>query len=157
MEKEFDVFKAASARKGLSLLCKQYISMLLLDLNIPDMNGIKVLRAIREKYLDMKIIVMTDVSCYEWARECADLNIQGYVEKPFDLLKLTERINKLIGSGTTKFLKSFWKEEYETKVSSLSSISKNALIYFTGREYYGCRRSSGSKKCCRGYYEYGTR
>lgn len=131
MEKEFFVHKAANAMAGLAVIDRAPVSVVLLDLNFPDtgMNGVEALRAIRKKCPYMKVIVITGSSSHDWAKECADLNVQGYMEKPFDPLALMERIKGLSRARNYNFLKTVLEEGRGQRVSNLSSATQYAICY----------------------------
>lgn len=68
--------------------------IILLDINMPVMNGYQVLKSIRESYLDKSttIIMVTSANDKDDIIACARLGIQGYIVKPFK----AEAINKAI-------------------------------------------------------------
>lgn len=103
--------------------------MILLDLDMPVMNGVEALEKIRGINNDVKVIIMTGKSSHKWARQCANLNVQGYIEKPFDIEELIEQMKKLLGKENYKLLRKFWKEEYETRMESSSRLVKHTLYY----------------------------
>ncbi|MCF6157634.1 MAG: response regulator transcription factor [wastewater metagenome] len=129
LENELTVITASNGKDGLSLFYAKPVSMILLDLVLSDMNGLEVLRKIREKCNSTEVLVAASSRCYEWAAACADLNIQGYVEKPVDPEGLAERIRKMIGAGDVMFLQSLWGKEYETRVALISYKIKKVMDY----------------------------
>lgn len=74
---------ASSGNEGLELLEKEAYSLILLDLKMPDMDGIEVLRAIKEKWPDMKVIMITGYSTVETAVQALRLGAFNHIEKPF--------------------------------------------------------------------------
>lgn len=94
LENEFTVITALNGKGGLSAFNTKPVSLIVLDLNLPDMRGLEVLKKIREKCTGTKVLIVTSKSCHEWAVTCADLNVQGYMEKPFDIVKLAGKIGK---------------------------------------------------------------
>lgn len=129
LESEFVVFEASSGKEGLSLIDRHPISMTLFDLHIPDMNGLELLRIIRVQERFIKVIILTSKSCHDCAMECANLNVQGYMKKPFDTEELVSRIRKEYGMENFKFLQELWKNNYEEKISTINYTIKNALTY----------------------------
>lgn len=127
---EFDVITATNGREGLSSFRERpSISMILLDLDMPVMNGVEALEEIRGISNDVKVIIMTGRSSHHWARQCANLNVQGYIDKPFDIEELINKIKKLLGKEDFKLLKKLWGEEYEMRKASSSQLVKNTLHY----------------------------
>jgi DNA-binding response OmpR family regulator len=61
----FDVLKAKDGKEGLSLLGSLRIDIVLLDLRLPGMDGVEVLKSIRELSKTVPVIVMTAHSTIE--------------------------------------------------------------------------------------------
>jgi len=70
--------------------------VILLDLNMPLVNGYEVLKAIRTKHQDHRttIIMITSASDKDDVVACAKLGIQGYIIKPFKPEELNQAIIK---------------------------------------------------------------
>lgn len=87
----YKVFKAENAEAGLSILDKQDIHLVLLDIMMPGMNGLEMCRKIRETN-NIPIIMLsaksTDLDKILGLGTGAD----DYVTKPFNPLELTARV-----------------------------------------------------------------
>ena len=129
LEGDFNVLTALNGRDGLEVYTSNPVSAILLDLDMPVMNGLETLEKIRESNDDVNVIIMTGKSSHEWAIQCANLNIQGYIQKPCDPAEIVDRMKKLVGIEDFRVLEDYWKEEYETKVASISPAIKRALVY----------------------------
>lgn len=129
LKSEFVVFKASSGKEGLSLIGRHPISIALFDLHMTDMKGLELLRRIRADECFMKVMILTSKSCHDSAMECANLNVQGYIKKPFDAEELVRRIKKVCGMDDFMLLQELWKNEYEEKISTVNYTVKNALTY----------------------------
>ena len=130
LKDDFNVITATNGRDGLSSFKNNpSISAILLDLDMPVMNGVEALERIREISSEVKVIIMTGRSCHEYARRCADLNVQGYMEKPVEPGVLINRIKELLCIDDYPVLRNYWKEKYEAKVASTTHTVKKALAY----------------------------
>ena len=90
-EESFRVLDAPTAQRGLSVLVSEIVDLVLLDLGLPDYDGMDVIRKIRE-WSQVPIIV---VSARDQAREKADALDAGaddYLTKPFSTTELMARI-----------------------------------------------------------------
>lgn len=126
----FDVVTASNGKEGYELFkTNPYLSMILLDLDMPVMNGIEMLERVRGENNKMKVVVMTGRSSHEWARQCADMNVQGYLEKPFDIDELTGKIRKILKIKECDILRSIFGKEYDERMTSISNVTKRALEY----------------------------
>ena len=126
---EYSVLVAERGADGLHILRNNTISLVLLDLNMPGMSGTEVLEKIRETDSYLKVMIMTGHRDWEWMIKCADLGVQGYIEKPFPPDKLMERLRILLGNFDCMVLQDLWGDEYGTRFAALSHIVKGALQY----------------------------
>ncbi|MEW6375389.1 MAG: response regulator [Thermodesulfobacteriota bacterium] len=96
----FDVFKAKDGKEGLDLFKSLPIDLIILDLKLPEMEGLDVLKHIREFSKTVPVIVLTAYSTIERAERCADLMVYGYIRKPFDPFDLLERVREILNENT---------------------------------------------------------
>ncbi len=91
-DERFHIFKAKDGKEGISLLKRLQLDLVILDLTLPEIDGMHVLRWIRGQSETLPVIIITAHSTHEKAAECADSLVQGYINKPFDSLDLFERV-----------------------------------------------------------------
>lgn len=137
---EFHVFTSPGGEEGLSVFERICPSLVLLDLCMPDMPGPDVLVRIRRDCREVPVIIMTGASSHEYAKQCADLNVQGYIEKPFDPEQLLERMRKLTGLDGCKYLRLLWGEDFQPRYSRLSQTTKKAMAFICTHLQTGCTR-----------------
>jgi DNA-binding response OmpR family regulator len=68
----------------------------LLDINMPIMNGIQVLEFITAKHPYTDVVMLTALDDYSMATECIEKGAKDYLIKPIDLTELVSRINSLL-------------------------------------------------------------
>lgn len=88
------VISAQSGREGLKLLSNKPFDLVLTDLRMPDMNGIDVLKKVKEKGPDIEVIIITGYGTIKSAIEAIRYGAYDYVEKPFspeELLNVVRR------------------------------------------------------------------
>jgi two-component system response regulator YesN len=129
LEEEFHVLTASSVRDGLSIVDKGPLSLILLDLQMPGLTGVDMLKSLRSLNNNTPVFILTGNSCQEWAERCADLTVQGYVKKPVDVVSLICRIKKVLGMEDFEVLRELWGSDFETRTASISPTIKKALIY----------------------------
>ena len=86
---------AESGEKGLSLLKKDIVDVVVLDVKMPGMDGLEVLRRIKEHYLSIEVILLTGHPSVEAAMEGIKLGANEYLKKPPDIDELTATIRRL--------------------------------------------------------------
>src|SRR5258708_15815775 len=86
---------AMNGRQALDLLAAEPADVIISDVKMPDMDGIEMLRSVRETLPDLGVILMTAFASVETAREAFKLGADDFIQKPFDVEEL-----KLIGRKT---------------------------------------------------------
>lgn len=84
----FDVTTAANGKEGLELLKKESFDLFIVDLIMPEMGGIDLLRAVSNLNIDTPSIVITAFATVNTAIEAMKLGAFDYVTKPFSLDEL---------------------------------------------------------------------
>lgn len=83
-QEKYTVFTATSGARALNLLKKESVELILLDIKMPRMDGIKFLQALRKKNKNVVVIVLTAHATLGTAREAMELGAYDYITKPFD-------------------------------------------------------------------------
>lgn len=87
---------AEDGEKGYALIEEKRPDIILLDINMPKINGLELTRMIREKYKDMKIILITGYDEFGYAREALRLGVEDYILKPVTKAEITELLRNLV-------------------------------------------------------------
>ena len=80
----YRVFAAETAKVGLELLERQNPQLVLLDIEMPDMNGIDMLREIRRGEHDVTVVMITAYGTIERAVEAMKEGAYDFIPKPFE-------------------------------------------------------------------------
>jgi two-component system nitrogen regulation response regulator NtrX len=94
---------AESGSKAMEIIRTELPDLVLLDIWMPDMDGIKALKAIREYRSDLGVIVMSGHGTVETAVKAIKLGALDYIEKPLSLENVLQRIGQ--GIEQQKFTK----------------------------------------------------
>lgn len=96
-----EVLQASNGMEALDIVRKNNIDIVITDIQMPEMNGIELIREIKNLNRGIKCIIITAYAEFEYAKESVKLNVNDYILKPFkskDLLdivkKLSEEINR---------------------------------------------------------------
>lgn len=95
-EEGFQVYSADTAKEGIDLVTRLKPHILLLDMRLPDMSGIGVLRISKAVSPQTKVIVNTGYVDQHAIDESERLGRDGFLHKPFDLFVLKEEIDRLL-------------------------------------------------------------
>lgn len=95
-KKGWAVDTAADGGEGLRLYEENEYDLILLDLNLPVMDGLEVLSAIRKQDLMQRILILSARDSVEDKIEGLDMGANDYLPKPFDFEELCARIRSLL-------------------------------------------------------------
>jgi len=93
-KKGYELFCAASGNEALELLRKELVDLVLLDMRLPDVDGLEVLSKIKELDTEILVIMMTAYSDVESAVSAMKAGAYHYINKPFELEELRLLIEK---------------------------------------------------------------
>ncbi len=90
------VGEAANGERALEELAKDSYAIVILDIRMPGMDGMEVLRIIRQKNLAEKVIMLTAVDELKIARESLQLGANDFLTKPYSFKNLLTCINRVM-------------------------------------------------------------
>ena len=115
-----------SGQQALSALKLQHYDLLLLDLGLPEMDGMEVLRSIRAAKLVTPVLILTARDALQDRISGLDAGADDYVIKPFDLAEVLARMRVLIR-------RSQGKSESLLRVGELTLDSNNKKVTLNGQ------------------------
>lgn len=96
----WEVIVAINGEEALNKIDSEYFDIVVLDLMIPKINGIDVLKSFRIKNPDIPVIIISAKSTSSDRIKGLKVGADDYLAKPFDIEELLIRINKLIDRNT---------------------------------------------------------
>jgi DNA-binding NtrC family response regulator len=87
---------AMNGRQALEQLAAEPADIIISDVKMPDMDGIEMLRAVRETQPDLGVVLMTAFASVETAREAFKLGADDFIQKPFDVEELKLIVRKTL-------------------------------------------------------------
>ena len=111
------VYEAYDGKEGLEVYLnnKDNIDLVLLDLIMPNKDGLYFLDELKRRNIDANIIVITSYNSDEMLRRVASYNIKYFLLKPFDLKDLEQRV--LEATDQLQFKKGITAKEKDLKIS----------------------------------------
>lgn len=93
---EYRVDTVSTGNQALDLLKKSFYHLLFVDIKMPGMDGLDLIKAAKDLHKDIKAIVITGYPSKESAIEALNIGVSGYLEKPLEdinqVLQLTNRV-----------------------------------------------------------------
>jgi len=93
-KKGYDVSVASSGNEALSAIRKNIVDLVVLDMRLPDLDGIEVLKRVKEFDTEILVIMMTAYSDVQTAVSAMKSGAYHYINKPFELEELKLLIEK---------------------------------------------------------------
>lgn len=118
----FKVKLVSSAKEALSELNKNKYNLLLADWLMPEMDGLELIEIIKRenKYPDLKIIMVTAFGKEDIARKAGQLNIDGFISKPFTYSGMFDIIMSAFGKeGRIKRFRSEKGSKYKEALKKI--------------------------------------
>jgi two-component system response regulator (stage 0 sporulation protein F) len=97
----YETFQAANGKEALALVREQMPDLVLLDMKIPGMDGLEILKKIKEINRDIKVIMMTAYGELDIIKQATDLGALMHFTKPFDIDELRVAVNLQLGGGAS--------------------------------------------------------
>ena len=99
LKQDFSVSVVKNGRDALDFLTKELPDLILLDYEMPVMDGAKTLEKIRQKpqFADIPVVFLTGVTDSSMVKDAVKLKPQGYILKNISKLALIEKIKEFIG------------------------------------------------------------
>lgn len=98
------VFEAYDGLSGIELIDKQKdnYDIVVLDLIMPNKDGLYVLEEMKQRGIDKKVIVSTSYNTVEVIRQVSDYGVSYYLLKPFDFVDFEKRVLELTNKKESK-------------------------------------------------------
>ena len=92
----FAIEQAADGREGLYFALEYPIDLAIVDLGLPEMSGLDIIRNVREKGKTYPILILTARDRWEDKVDGLEAGADDYVVKPFHVEEVTARVNALL-------------------------------------------------------------
>ncbi|WP_342434705.1 response regulator [Paenibacillus sp. FSL H7-0442] len=90
----YETFQAANGKFALEIVEKEPPDLVLLDMKIPGMDGLEILKHLKTMNPDIKVIMMTAYGELDMIKEATELGALMHFTKPFDIDEMRIAVNK---------------------------------------------------------------
>lgn len=127
--------KAANSHLAFQLLEKQSVDLVLLDVNLPDMNGINITKRLQKEYPTIKILVISMFNQESYITDILKHGALGYILKNTDKEELLKAI-RIVHSGQPYFSKQVRETIVQSMLKNQESLpsSKGFMPKISRRE-----------------------
>ena len=119
----YEITAAHDGMQALEQIRAQPFDVVILDLMLPDLDGIEILQYIREQELDTEIIILTAYASLETAIEALRLGAYDYIIKPFHVNTLQSAVRRAVE-----------KQHLETRLAAIYDLSHEIALSLDVRQ-----------------------
>ena len=97
----YQVTIAKTGKEALKVIQREPPDVVMLDVWMPEIDGLEVLKRVREQFPNVMVIMMSGHGSVETAVKAIKLGVYDYLEKPLDLEKIPILVRNAIRESTT--------------------------------------------------------
>ncbi len=98
----YEVDTSLSGREGLNQAVKKEYDIVLTDIRMPDIGGMRVLRDVKRAKPSLPVVIITGYATIKSAVQAMKLGAADYIEKPFTPDQLVEAVNSVLDMAATQ-------------------------------------------------------
>ena len=98
LRKEYTVLRAYNGIEAIDVYKKEQPDLILMDIKMPEMDGLAMIAAIHSQFPDLEVCVLTGYRDFEYAKEAIRLGVTRFLLKPSNMDELEEAIGKMCGN-----------------------------------------------------------
>ncbi|MBI5193703.1 MAG: sigma-54-dependent Fis family transcriptional regulator [Nitrospirae bacterium] len=127
LKEKYTVVTASSGKAALKILKEVDINIVLLDMRLPDIEGLDILKTVKEDYPDIEVMVVSVVKDIEMVVRAMRLGAFNYISKDFDSDEVLAQVDKMKEKIEEKREKNYLRGELE-QVSDVEFIRGQSVL-----------------------------
>ena len=92
----YNVLAAMSGYEAVQLYKDNMVDLVALDMIMPEMNGKDTYEALRKINPNVKVLLVSGYSLNKQIEELMDRGCNGFIQKPFDIVQLSQKIREVL-------------------------------------------------------------
>lgn len=122
------VFEAENAEKAIEIVNNNKIDLVIMDLGLPNINGIEATKKIRTKYKEIKIIILTSHNDEKEVLESLKAGANAYCSKEINPIRLVEVVNSVLDGAS-------WFDPSISHLVLKAATNSSTVTFSTKNEY----------------------
>ena len=135
-KEDYVVESAATFFEGEDKLISYRYDVVILDINLPDGNGLDLLQIVKDRYPETGVLIVSAKDSLDDKLEGLDLGADDYITKPFHLAELNSRVNSLLRRRKFKGSKNIIYKEIEIDPVAKRALANAKALDLTKKEYF---------------------
>ena len=129
LEDDYKVLSAGNGQEALEILQKLPADLILLDVNMPDMDGLEVLRKIKEQDEEADVIMVSALNLARKAVDAIKLGAYDYITKPYEPEDILTTVTRVMSKRNLRKELDFLRKEVEASRGFDQIISQNKRMH----------------------------
>lgn len=137
LKDNYNVLTAANGQEGLEMIKEGKPSLVILDVKMPDIDGMEVLKQIKDTCPQLPVIVLTGAGTHRIAAEALKLGAADFIVKPINAGSVKQTIENILTSGDKKMFEGnpfpstekALKNAYLDTLRALSKVIESRDLY----------------------------
>jgi len=134
---DYNCVEASTGKEAMNIIATQNLSMIVLDLGLPDIDGIEIIKQVRS-FSDIPIIVVSSRDQDNEKVEALDAGADDYLTKPFSIKEFLARIRVVFrhsGNSKKDVAEVYKVADLEIDLEKHTVVLEGKEIHFTPMEY----------------------
>ncbi|MBF0205513.1 MAG: response regulator [Oligoflexia bacterium] len=124
----FIIYHASSASEALKVLAdRSRIHAVLIDVNMPDISGIDLVKMIYERGIDSSLLLVTGFGKFEHVQTCIDCGVFDFIQKPYEKSYFINRVSRAVEMNISKNMEIQMLEKISTALKINTNINIKKL------------------------------
>lgn len=126
---QVELMFAKSGREAIAMAEEMKPQIVIMDINMPGINGIDAIKEIKSIDERIKVIVLSAFDMFDYAQKAMNLGVIKYLNKPINRKEIIEVIKELMKLVDKEKMKRKEQMEVREKLDTVVPIIENGLIY----------------------------
>lgn len=120
--------QASSGEQALEMMKNNQFELMLLDISMPDISGVEVLKKVRATHPDTAVVMATAITDTDTAIQCMKLGAYDYMLKPFNLDEITLNVNRALEKRRLELENRDYRQNLGQKVTEQLTIIRQTFL-----------------------------
>ncbi len=128
---------AEDGKEALQLVRKYNPEILIIDINMPHLNGLEAIELLRKENPEMKVIIISGYDNFNYAQKAVELGVFSYLLKPLDITKFKEVLQSAIDGYEKRLLEInlMHKTQQETHLSNYDDVKTYMKSHYAQQDF----------------------
>lgn len=119
---------AKNGKMALKFIENNQVDVIIADIKMPVMDGLEMSKIVKEKYPEMKIVILSGYKNFDYAREAIERNVYNYLLKPIDFKELDELFRKMKKDLDREYKNKQLFEKYKNKLKESLPLAASKFL-----------------------------